>query len=367
LSPDMSSAHPFGTPMDIEQALIAIKEDKVRSHAEYITFFENLAHTEAPPCLQSLYYLNDIAESRNSYLFSFGVYLFKQNEDTFQHELYKVNQRMPDPLPDDELENTVLKSIRTKSYGYKCKESPLVDFCSTVECKKREWGVGDGGYVSNLDFGPIKQVALDPPEYYWEINTKQVRFKDEDEILNQAKFRTICMRSLLVAPYKLKDGEWTKIINSALADITVEEATAGEMSPKGRLLSYFAEFVLDRPFAKERWQVKSAKVFHDAHKKVYLFRGQDFAEFTHINKGFKDYSEKDIRHILLHEIEAKEIKCRDRMRKQFRALAITERYMNGIDYKVEEDIEDIDFVAEELPADPAAMVATEEDDRSDKY
>jgi hypothetical protein len=331
-------------PMDLESAMIKLR-DRVRSHEEYEEILQNSNYNDGPPCMQSLYYLNDVSSNRNNYLFSFGVYLFKKNEDTFAHELYAINQRLPEPLPDNELEGTVLKSIRTKSYGYKCKESPLCELCSKTECRLREFGIGDGKHVSDLDFGKLKQLASDPPEYYWNINDVEIRFRNEEELLNQNKFRAICVRKLLFAPYKMKDDAWIKALNGFLGEAEIQDIDGEEIDQKGRLMGYFTEYLTQRAAGRVLESVRSGRTFKDETTGKIYFKGAAFAEWVHTVKNYREFTVGDIGHFLRYEQKCTTETVKPQGRKEFRCMSIDASCLLSMDF-VEEIVEDVEFEPE---------------------
>ena len=338
--------------LSISEALMKIKS-RAMTHEEHVEALKNSAFSDAPPCLQSLYYLNDIKDNRNNFLFSFGVYLFKKNEDTYAQELYKVNQRLPKPLPDGELEDTILKSVRTKSYGYKCKESPLCDICSKTECRDREFGIGDNKHVSDLDFGKMWQLACDPPEYYWVINGVEIRFRNEEEMLNQNKFRVICVRKLLFAPYKLKDEAWVKALNGALSDCEIKDLDGEVIDQRSRIVKYFVEYLTERSFGADVYSCRTGRVFKDFKAKKYYFKGAAFADWLVMVKNYREYSAADVGYFLRSTME-----CEMYEDNGFKCMAVPFGVIHSEDTVITV-VEDVKFEDKEEGKDPSDFVVEE--------
>ena len=161
--------------LNLDEALVHIKQLRI-SLTDATKLINDLPYQDAPPCLQTLYFLNNLSKhsGRNDYLFSFGVYFKRKDEDFFEQKLAAVNTNMPAPLSSDELERTILSSLRKKDYIYKCQTSPCVDFCNKNICKEREFGVGkEGGYFSELTYGKMFQIKTHQPYYEWEVKVEE--------------------------------------------------------------------------------------------------------------------------------------------------------------------------------------------------
>ena len=126
-----------GKKLSLDKALLHIKKKRV-SLNETTNLLKELPFHDAPPCLQTLYFLNPLEKNsgRNDFLFSFGVYLKQKDENFFEQKLSDINDSMKWPIDGSELEKTILQSLRKKDYIYKCKTSPCIDFCNKNLCKR---------------------------------------------------------------------------------------------------------------------------------------------------------------------------------------------------------------------------------------
>jgi len=306
-------------------------QDKVTTVDMFETQLKELPYSDAPPCIQTITMLNklDINNGRNNFLFSCGVYLKKKDENYFETNLVEINDTMQEPLSIKELETTILASLRRKDYTYKCTVSPCVDFCDKKICQSREYGIGkDGGYFSNLIFGNMVQFAAAAPYYEWEVKAqelepfKRLRFKNEDEIIKQDTFLRLCLRELRFLPFKMKQTEWFKLVNQALADLKIEAvAKEDDTSPLMRFHNLFYEFLTGRAMATSYQQIRAKRVFFDTNKQVYLFRAKDLIDFVYDIKGFKLYSVAEI-HGLLRDLKTFKFTCRDEVSAQLRLTGI---------------------------------------------
>ena len=295
-----------GKELTINEALVYIKKKQTTLRDVHL-FLKGLAFSDAPPCLQNLFYLNPLAEGsgRNNYMFSFGVYLKKKDEDNMEQNLLEVNASMMEPLPESEMDK-IIGSLKRKDYMYKCRDIPCVDFCNKKECKKRDYGIGkDEGYFSSVECGQLYQYKMVQPYYEWEVRlsgqeeTKLLRFRSEDEIIKQDAFLRLCMRELYELPSKLKQSEWTRKINEALKEIKIVGVdTDDDTSPLSLLRMLIVEFITGRSMAESKAQMQSGRVFYDHTKKEYLFRVNFLNEYLFVTKKVHTIAPHELHGIL---------------------------------------------------------------------
>ena len=325
-----------GERLGIDDGLNLIKS-RIISLEDAESFIRDLPFIDGPPCLQTIYLLNPTGHNsgRNNYLFAFGTYLKKKDENFFEQQLTDINNSMLAPLPEDELNNTVINSLRKKDYSYPCTKSPCVDFCRKSICKNKPFGVGKlGGYFSNLEYGQMKQIRTSEPYYEWEIRVKGeeefkvLRFKNELEIISQDSFHRLCFRELHILPIKLKQAEWYKLVNQYLEDIEVIEVDKeDDMSPYSLFMSLFSDFLQNRALAQTKDQIASKRVYFDDKDKTYYFRGKDLIDFLFVQKNFKFYNPSQM-HGLLKDIGAVSKRIKTESKKQIRVYALSEENFN---------------------------------------
>jgi hypothetical protein len=347
--PSRQCAMKDGKELSLSEALLLIKEKRSTLN-EIRSFLDELPHKDGPPCLQSIYILNSLDKNsgRNNYLFSFGVYLKKKDENFFEQALFEINRTLSKPLTGEELERTILSSLRRKDYQYKCNESPCVDYCKKKVCKTRDFGVGkDGGYFSNLDYGELIQYKTHEPYYEWDIKLQEVdgfkklRFKNEDEIIKQDAFLKLCFRELHVLPTKLKPSEWFKIINQSLEELKIEEVDVdSDTSSMSMFRSIFFEFLLNRAMAATKDQILTKRVYFDATKDEYYFRTKDLMDYLFLAKNFRQFTSGEI-HGVLRDMGCRTIRIRTESDKQLRVIAIDRP---SVDEQI--SVKDVPYVAD---------------------
>ena len=330
-----------GKNLTLNEALMYIKERQITLR-DLQEFLEELPFIDAPPCLQLLYYLNPLYKEsgRNNFLFSFGVYLKKKNEEFFEQNLLEINQEIREPLPEKEVQGTIVKSLKRKDYVYKCKESPCATFCSKKECKKREYGIGKNeGYFSSIELGVLYQYKIAQPYYEWEVRIqgqetfKRLRFKSEDEIIKQDTFMKLCMRELYELPSKLKQGEWFNKVNQALKEIVCVTVTEDEdTSTYVMLKNLIMEFLTQRAMAETKEQILIGRVYFDPSDKSYKFKVKDLIDFLFRQKQFKYYTPGEI-HGILRELNCEYKRLRINDSKQTRVASFEQKDVEQYDEK----------------------------------
>lgn len=260
---------------------------------------EELPLYDAPPCLQSLY-ISGVDEYRNEFLFSAAVYCKnKYGEDSFEQELLELNSTFENPLTEQEIQNTIIKTMSKKTYSYKCGLPPLCNVCNKKICESRKYGK-DSGQIPSLSFEEFHQYLTEPPYYEWIVNGEALRFYKEEDIINQTAFRTLCMRKLHKLPKKLPDAKWTSIVNSALENVILHDADIeSSMTAGGIWYKYTCDFFTTRKLADSKTQIKLGRIYRDNERGLYVFRGTDYIEYMLNIKDFKSYTEAEMQNNLI--------------------------------------------------------------------
>lgn len=342
-------------PLSLEDAVLLI-EQRITSLNNLKKFLNTLPYNDAPPCLQSIYLLDAVGknEGRNDYLFSWGAYFKKKDENYFEQHLFEINNGMREPIDNTELENTIIKSLRRKDYNYKCTQYPCVAFCNKPVCKNREYGVGKvDGYFSNLDYGQLTQYKTSQPYYEWEIRQqgddeyKMLKFKNEDEIIRQDTFLKLCLRELYVLPIKLKQSEWFKIVNQSLQEIKIEIIEEeDELSALTLFRTLFLDFLMNRAMAATKDQMFAKKVYYDSETNEYMFRAKDLNEYVYVTKNFRFLQPGEVNGVL------KDMGCEPRRiytesRKQLRVQVISQTEIDKYHTMFDSALVDPEFEEEE--------------------
>jgi hypothetical protein len=274
-------------------------ESSAKTIDEIEEHLKGLPLSDAPPCIQSIYLLGSTS-NRNNYLFSVGRYYKSKHGEDFETYVIKANSLLDDPQTEHEVNNTVISSLRKKDYSYMCKEPPLCDRCNRAECNTREYGL-QGSNISKLSYGQLIRTRSDPPTYIWEVENQELFFESEEALINQAKFRQLCIRHLHVLPNKVKQDTWDAIVNQALRNMKTEDENSSftGMSPGEILKEHVVEYCRGRSSnatANTKAQIMHERVYKDVEGKMYVFRSKDLLKFLRDKCNFRSFSDVEIQH-----------------------------------------------------------------------
>lgn len=279
---------PLGDALDI------MKEKKL-TYAEHKQWIEDFPYHDAPPCILSGLLLRDIGPGqRNNWLFSCGVYLRLKDENCdLKDQLTEINHSLKEPLPDLELNNTVLKGFDRKTYWYMC---DALQRCDKVMCRQQEFGI-ESKASTGLDYGDLTQYMTDPPYYEWIVNGQKLTFLNEQEIITQGKFRALCLRQLHLVPRRVKDDTWAGILTRACEHITVIQPAveAGDFTSGSTFFDLTCAFFNNKRKADNITQLSMGRVYEDTVNQEYVFTAKAFIDFLVHKNDFKQYSNVEMR------------------------------------------------------------------------
>lgn len=279
---------------DIESAIDYIQKKRftLKQHEQWIQDFE---YRDAPPCILTGLLLRDVGPGqRNNWLFSVGVYFRLKDENCdLPSLLTDVNHSLREPIPDSELENTVIKGFNKKTYFYMCAS---LDRCNKAVCRQTEFGI-ESTQSTGLEFGELTQYMTDPPYYEWIVNGQKLTFWSEQEILGQIKFRALCMRQLHTVPRRVKDDRWSAILTRALENVKiVDNMTAvGDFTAGSTFFDLTCQFFYTKRKADNMTQLQMGRIYQDDTKKAYVFMAKYFTEYIVSKNDFRSYQPIELR------------------------------------------------------------------------
>jgi len=230
---------------------------------------------DAPPCIRSLASIGVPDGTRNNALFSFGVFARKAFPELWGDKLDEYNTKyMSPPLGSGEVQGLV-KSLNRKSYYYKCKDAPLVDFCNKAVCRTCKYGVGAESDDPGITVDELTMLDTEPPIWFINVNGKRIELTDTDDLLTQRRFAKLCVEKLQILPVTVKPHIWSKFIQSALKDVTVVQAPK-DASASGLIASYLGDFCLGKAQAQSREEIVARKPWHNEEDGFIYFKSDHF-------------------------------------------------------------------------------------------
>lgn len=247
---------------------------------------------EGPPCLVAIQNQGGFAEgTRNNGMFSVGVYLKKRFPDDWRAHLDHYNQLMAN-LPSSELSSSIVKSLsKDKSFNYKCKESPLADFCDRRACLKREFGVGDSGMASAeyeiSNIVRLEYLPPDPPMWAFEVNGRRVLVENQ-EIYSVDAMNRACLAQANCVPLNINMTQWRKILNKLIQTAEVVQMP-GDASPTGQLWGRIKSYIMEGVPAQVKEEVFTGQVWRE--NGMAYFRSVDLFQYFK-QRGIRFQSEQ---------------------------------------------------------------------------
>jgi hypothetical protein len=240
---------------------------------------------DGPPCLQVLCSQGFPEGTRNNGLFNIGVFLRKAHPDTWEDALMRYNQSyMNPPLPLNEL-TLVVKQLKKKEYGYKCKDAPINGHCNASLCKTRKYGIG--GASSDLPtISSLSKYNAEPPLWFLDVDGRRLELLTE-ELQQQHKFQVVCMNKINIMPPTLKKHEWETMINGLMKQMVEAEAitdASEDTSEDGRFFDLLEEFCTHLQTAMDREEILMGRPWTHEEEGLTYFRLKDLEAFLLRNK-----------------------------------------------------------------------------------
>lgn len=282
------------------EEFISVVGESALTMSQLVSFNMNSIHEmendpefdDAPPCIKYLTSHGFPAGSRNSALFSMGVFARMKFPSTWEDKIFEYNQRFMGPGTYSEVSG-IIRSLNKKSYIYKCKDQPLVSVCDKSECVKCTYGIKIGVDEEKLSrpciLDRVESVTLYEPdrttkdEPYWVFT-----FDDGDKMdvtldmtRSQSQFTREYSRLYYTVVLPIKDQKWaermTSLINPKInIDIEIKKL-APDAGPEGQLWIHIKDFCNNKAKARVKDEIILGKPWiHD--KRVY-FRSSDLMRY----------------------------------------------------------------------------------------
>jgi hypothetical protein len=236
---------------------------------------ENLL--DAPPCLQTLAMMGLPEGSRNKALFCFGVYARKRwGEDEIDEKIDDFNTLYFVPALGHNEVTKIAKSLKKKEYMYLCNEDPVVGVCNRQICISRKYGVGSDPGDPGIAVGAVQKLNTDPAT--WIVDVDGFRLETTSDVLmNQHKFRTLCVEKITKWPNELSRKDWNNLMKPKVEAADEIEAPY-DATPAGLVMFHLEDFCTNRALAEERegllraapWISEGRVYFRTADFKRYL-------------------------------------------------------------------------------------------------
>lgn len=269
-----------GQPVDIEEFLNYAESIRLDSVDDFTVPQIQHELADGPPCLQYFVFQKAGPGERNNVLFNLGVYSRLKYESDWEVKIEEFNRDMMDPPLNHREVGAIIKSLEKKSYSFTCNNPPICNHCNREACKNREFGITAFQHVDiGVVLDSISKMNSEPP--MWILSLEGIRAEVEtDELLDQNKFRKVCVNVLNKIPGRMKAEEWDKFIRNKLSEVEIIEMPVETRATElvTRLLPKFFE---STPMARHPSEIPLGRWYNE--ESAYLFRGQDFIKFIDRN------------------------------------------------------------------------------------
>jgi hypothetical protein len=223
---------------------------------------------DGPPCLQILCKEGFPEGTRSNGLYNLGVYLKKANSDTWQTDLGTYNTKFMKPPLSPQQVMTTISSLNKKDYQYKCKDQPICNFCDSLTCQTRKFGVGNGTMMP--DVSNLRIFTSDPPIWFINVGGKTVE-ADTKTLRNFDLFDEACMEQIREKLPIIPKHLWGRKIGELFKQ--VEEIEAPEsLTFKKQLEEHLENFTTDRAAGKQKSDINRGVSWTDEGKTYFKFK-----------------------------------------------------------------------------------------------
>lgn len=252
---------------------------------------------KGPPCLEELDEVGYSEGSRNMGLMNVAI-LFKamappNDPDAWHEQLRDYNEEKFDPPLSRKEVDSLIKSVGSRDYHYKCDELPIQPYCKKAACNKREFGIKM--FKRKLrderlpDLENPRKVTTDPPRWLVSVNGQDVDLMTED-LLILPRFRRAVLEKVNTVFPMMSQGDWDMIVSKLLTGLTIIEAPP-DAGVHGQFRQLLNDFLFRRHQTRSKEDLLTGMpVPHGP--KVY-FRGQDLWNFLQ-RKHFRDYTQSKL-------------------------------------------------------------------------
>jgi hypothetical protein len=283
-----------GLALSVEEFVNLVSESSINSQQLVAYHPEDLYEEEtdvefkdAPPCIRTLVKKGFPPGSRNSALFSMGVFARMKFSSGWEDKVFDYNQRFMGPGTYSEVAG-IIRSLNKKSYVYRCKDQPLLSECCKDLCYESTYGIKPHNdeeksrrpNILDQVERPVKCFApttdsKDDPYWVFEINGSTI-----DVTVDMARSQTVFAREYLRQYHQvvlpIKDSKWVKEINELLSTAEIHQL-APDAGPEGQMWVHLEEFCTGKSKARVREEMLLGKPWHEDDRTY--FRSSDFMKY----------------------------------------------------------------------------------------
>ena len=159
--------------------------------------------------------------------------------------------------------------MKEKIIKYKCKDQPMCAVCSPIQCRARQFGIGNffEHQVSDL-------TKFESDESTWFLNIDGRRLKlSTEQLYDQHRFRKACMNEINIIPNLMRPNDWDSRIQTLLEVVEVIQMPH-EITKTGRFESLLERFLEDQGEAEHIDEIEIGKALFEENEYVETVKEQ---------------------------------------------------------------------------------------------
>jgi hypothetical protein len=201
---------------------------------------------------------------RDNTLYQYAVYAKKKWPDEWQTKIDQFNHKYMDPPLDSRQVQKTINQHEKKDYQYKCKDQPMCAVCSSLQCRSRQYGIGEAFEHPIAD---LTKFESDDSQWFINIDGRRIKLST-DELYDQHKFRRACMNDINVLPNMMRPNDWTQRLQALLTTVEVIQMPH-EIRKEGRFEALLQKFLEDQGEAMDASELDIGKA---------LFKDKEYEE-----------------------------------------------------------------------------------------
>ena len=257
---------------------------------------------EAPPCVQELLEQGIPAGGRSNAMTQCAIFAKKREVDDFDWQSWVVDinaKHCFPPLSFDDISH-VCTSVNRSTFGYLCKQQPMMGMCDNKLCRKRDYGILHG-MERTADFAAfqivgIKKVNASPPYYLVELAGY------EDRPIKMTSTHLTTPKQFVQNVFEYLDvifpmpkaqvlAEMVNEVSAQKGDKWTEEQAPEEMDDTMSILNALQDWILETvsPVSTLEEVQSNNPIWY---KNKLIFKGISFIKHLHAN--YEKYPKKSI-------------------------------------------------------------------------
>ena len=197
--------------------------------------------SDGPPCLQTLMEQGVGEGGRDNTLYHYAVYAKKKWKEGWEDKVSDFNANHINPRLDYKQVQKIINQHTKQEYQYKCKDQPMCAFCDSIECRKREYGIG---YAYEHQFSNLQKYQSDNSVWFISVDGRVVSLSTR-QLYNQSEFILACIDQINIVVNSVSRDQWMNKIKDLIEKVEIIEMPE-DVRVEGRFDQYLESFVLDQ-------------------------------------------------------------------------------------------------------------------------